>query len=100
MPRLTPARRSVQMGQAGCAVGKFVTRRPRAHCPVCKEKTKVGVKARQRPALSERLNAALVVDEFGSTGGHTRCEQRINACLNLGQGPNLSGIKSPAKLTS
>jgi hypothetical protein len=40
------------------------------------------------------------VDEFGSTGGHTRRQQRINACLNLGQGPNLSGIKSPAKLTS
>jgi hypothetical protein len=69
---------------------------------VCKEKTKVGVKARQRPArgLSKRLDAALVVDEFGSTGGHTRRQQRINACLNLGQGPNLSGIKSPAKLTS
>jgi hypothetical protein len=31
---------------------------------------------------------------------HTRRQQRINACLNLGQGPNLSGIKSPAKLTS
>ncbi|MET4492745.1 hypothetical protein ABIA94_008351 [Bradyrhizobium sp. LA7.1] len=70
--------------------------------PVCKEKTKVGVKARQRPArgLSKGLDAALVVDEFGSTGGHTRRQQRINACLNLGQGPNLSGIKSPAKLTS
>jgi hypothetical protein len=49
------------------------------------------------PSLSKRLNAALVVDEFGSTGGHTRRQQRINACLNLGQGPNLSGIKSPAK---
>jgi len=62
---------------------------------VCKEKTKVGVKARQRPArgLSKRLDAALVMDEFGSTGGHTRRQQRINA-------PNLSGIKSPAKLTS
>jgi hypothetical protein len=52
-----------------------------------KEKTKVGVKARQRPArgLSKRLDAALVMDEFGSTGGHTRRQQRINACLNLGR---------------
>jgi hypothetical protein len=52
------------------------------------------------PGLSKGLDAALVVNEFGSTGGHTRRKQRINACLNLGQGPNLSGIKSPAKLTS
>jgi hypothetical protein len=61
---------------------------------VHKEKTKVGLKARQRPVrgLSKRLDAALVVDEFGSAGGHTRRQQRINACLNLGQGPNLSGI--------
>ncbi|MDH2402847.1 hypothetical protein QCM77_23235 [Bradyrhizobium sp. SSUT18] len=57
------------------------------------------MKARQRAAqrLSKPLLAALVVDEFGSTGGHTRRQQRINACLNLGQGPNLSRIKSPAK---
>ncbi|WP_144030664.1 hypothetical protein [Bradyrhizobium japonicum] len=60
------------------------------------------MKARQRPArgLSKRLDAALVVDEFGSTGGHTRRQQRINACLNFGHRPNLSVIKSPAKLTS
>jgi hypothetical protein len=31
MPRLTPARCSVQIGQTGSAVGKFVARRPRAH---------------------------------------------------------------------
>ncbi|MDH2400259.1 hypothetical protein QCM77_09955 [Bradyrhizobium sp. SSUT18] len=60
------------------------------------------MKARQRPArdLSKRLDAALVADEFGSTGGHTRRQQRINACLNFGHIPNLSGIKSLAKLTS
>jgi hypothetical protein len=45
-------------------------------CPlghVCKEKTKVGVKTRQRPArgLSKRLDVALV----GSTGSHTRRQQ-------------------------
>jgi hypothetical protein len=27
---------------------------------------------------------------------HTRRQQLINACMNLGQGPNLYGIKSPA----
>jgi hypothetical protein len=31
MPRLTPARCSVQIGQTGSAVGKLVARRPRAH---------------------------------------------------------------------
>jgi hypothetical protein len=36
MPQLTPARCSVQIGQTGCAVGEFVTRRPRATWSVCK----------------------------------------------------------------
>jgi len=31
MPRLTPERCSVQIGQTGSAVGKLVARRPRAH---------------------------------------------------------------------
>jgi hypothetical protein len=96
MPRLTPARCSVQIGQTGCAVGKFVTRCPRATWPRVQRKDE-SARARHPPGrgLSKRLDAAPVADEYGSTGGHTRRQQRINACLNLGQGPNLSGIKSP-----
>jgi hypothetical protein len=102
MPRLTPARCSVQIGQTGCAVGKFVTRRPVLTWPLVQRKDesrREGAPAPD-PGLSKPLDAALVLDEFGSTRGHTRRKQRINACLNLGQGPNLSDIKSPAKLTS
>ncbi|MET4276254.1 MULTISPECIES: hypothetical protein [unclassified Bradyrhizobium] len=34
--------------------------------PVFKEKTKVGVKARQRPGLSKRLDAALAVENLAA----------------------------------
>jgi len=69
---------------------------------VCKEKTKVGVKARQRRpgALPNVWMPRSSWMNLAALAAHTRRQQRINACLNLGQGPNLSGIKSPAKLTS